>query len=118
MKGYQNPNRDWFGDIVDFFNDAYRSGVDWYNDKVSRVQRYFRNEPMQDEQDFDIYNLLDTLGVPRNMKDELKDYMEKYGLDWSDLNINKVMSIFGSQQQRAYRTGINFVSKNLHKLYR
>lgn len=97
---------------------AYRDAVDWYNGKVETVQRYFRNEPMRSEEDFDIYNFLDTLHIPRNRKDELIDYMNRFGLDWSDLNIDKVIQLFGSSQQQAYRMGLNFASKNIAKLYR
>lgn len=109
-------------DSVTDFNDnlysKYRDAVDWYNDKVRTVQRYFANEPMEDEEDFDIYNLLDTLGIPRDNKDELIEYMLRNGLTWSDLRTSRVLQMFGSQQSRAYRLALNFFSKNVDKLYR
>lgn len=120
QKGLENLAKiqDAYEDWHDRLYSSYRDAVDWYNDKVATVQRYFRNEPMEDEDDYDIYNLLDTLGIPRNDKDDLIDYMERYGLEWSDLRTTKVLSMFGSQQARAYRNSLNFISKNVHRLYR
>lgn len=119
-KGLNNLNK--IQDLYEEFHDSlyshYRDAVDWYNDKVRTVQRYFQDEPMEDEDDFDVYNLLDTLGIPRDDKDDLLRYMERYGLTWSDLRTTKVLRAFGSQQSRAYHLGLNFVSKNINKLYR
>lgn len=110
----------WFPrvDYVENISDLYRSGVDWYNTKVEQVQRYFANEPMRNEDDFDVYNFLDSLGIPRSNKDELIDYMNRYGLTWSDLKTTKALAMFGAQQQVAYRRVTNFVSSNVKKLYR
>lgn len=122
-KGYDNL-RKLYDDAqelyssTDGFHDFIQEGIDAYNGFIRTAQRYFANEPMEDENDYKLYNLLDQLGVPRNDLDELKRYMERYGLDWSDLRTTKVLQMFGGQMRRSNALAMNFVSKNVERLYR
>lgn len=96
--------------------EDYNDLKDRYNSYVRSVQRYFqRGAKLESEQDYDVWSMLDYFHIPtQRKKDDLINYMDKFGLDWSDLNFEKALAAFGNSNRQA----MNFVSSNINKLYR
>lgn len=118
-KGYIPNGGPTLGDLFDYVGsqveNLYRSAVDKYNSTVRAVQGYFAGNPMESEYDFQVYSFLDQLGIPRNQIDDLLGYMKRYGLTWDDLNTSKVLQLYG--RSSSFRA-LNFVSRNVSKLYK
>lgn len=102
---------------------VYRPIVNLYghvwNEYVRMTQSYFRGDPMENERMYDWYSTLYDMHIPtKGDNKRLLQYMERYGLSWSDLDFKKTIGHFGNGTVDGMFGALNFVSDNVRSLYR
>lgn len=93
---------------------------DW--DLYSNPYQEWLYEDNWDRKKYRTFSLLDALPVVRDYNSMLlayrqgEEYLNRYGLDYSD--IHNPRNLHGSNESSAFlRSSLNYVSKNIGKLY-